>query len=79
MRLLSLPPTQLQVGGTLLQEHHAEQPGVSHTARLCRCVSPLPLLSLHTTPTLSSHDTRNAPRGPIGGIVILMEKSTGIG
>lgn len=44
--------------------------GVSDTARLCRYVSPLPLHSLHTTLTLSSHDTRNAPRGPIGGIVI---------
>lgn len=64
------PPTQLQVGGTLLQEHHAERPGVSDTARLCGYVSPLPLHSLHTTLTLSSHDTRNAPRGPIGGIVI---------
>lgn len=64
MRLLCLPPTQLQVGGTLLQEHHAEQPGVSDTARLCRYVSPLPLHSLHTTLTLFSHDTRNAPWGP---------------
>lgn len=64
------PPTQLQVGGTLLQEHHAERPGVSDTARLCGYVSPLPLHSLRTTLTLSSHDTRNAPRGPIGGIVI---------
>lgn len=67
---LASPPTQLQVGGTLLQEHHAERPGVSDTARLCGYVSPLPLHSLHTTLTLSSHDTRNAPRGPIGGIVI---------
>lgn len=70
VRLPSLPPTQLQVGGTLLQEHHAERPGVSDTARLCGYVSPLPLHSLHTALTLSSHDTRNAPRGPIGGIVI---------